>query len=143
MESYGTLSTMGLLDMGRRGFAKEPLHKVFGLLAFMPVEIRTWIPLDSSLHSKRDYWQTYMKMFGILLRMNGVNALTMGAISEKCAQLPSSGPDFTSSSLVNNFGPFLLSWRLVLEQQFSVAASHHVWALSSRLTAFWARNGQY
>jgi hypothetical protein len=72
-----------------------------GSSAVMIAEIRTCIPVNNFFHRNRDYWQAYVKIFGILLRTNGVNALITMLSQEKCAALPSSGPDFTSSSLAN------------------------------------------
>jgi hypothetical protein len=101
MESYRSISTIGLLEMGRRRFVQESFPKNTDSSAVMLAEIRTCIPVDNFFHRNRDYWQAYVKMVGILLRTNGVNALITVLSQEKCAPLPSSGPEYTTSSLAN------------------------------------------
>lgn len=104
VERDGFVSPLTLLDMGRRKLAKEPVDKVYGLLAVMPLEIRKRIVVDYSLASRREYWHTYIHMFKILLETEGTRALSMTPSRNRCPELPSWCPDFSSDSSINSFG---------------------------------------
>ncbi|MCJ1410518.1 hypothetical protein MMC19_004603 [Ptychographa xylographoides] len=104
LERFGRIRPLALLAMSRRKLAKEPVDKVYGLLAMIPLEVRSRIIVDYSLNNQRNYWNTYAQMFKILLEIEGTEALQLTPSRERCPELPSWCPDFNYESSSNAFG---------------------------------------
>ncbi|KAG8529669.1 uncharacterized protein KY384_005150 [Bacidia gigantensis] len=104
IEDGRIINCMSLLEMARRKLSKEPVDRVYGVLAILPSEMRNKIRVDYSPTNREQYWHTFIQLFTALIESEGPRALSMVPSRGRCLELPSWCPDFQFENSMNSLG---------------------------------------
>ena len=104
IEDGSVINCIGLLEMARRKLSKEPVDRVYGVLAILPRQSRDKIRVDYSATNREQHWRTFIELFAALIQSEGPRALSMVPSRGRCHELPSRCPDFRFENSMNSLG---------------------------------------
>jgi hypothetical protein len=120
ISEQGFANPLYILNVTRNKLCKEPVDKVYGLLALMAPAVSDLVVVDYSPASRNNYWALYARFFKLLLRNQGLDAFGLTPSTSRHPSLPSWCPDLSQPCSMES-----VSW------QFSKDKPNNLFEMSS------------